>query len=265
MSIKMRLIHLMNIRRLMRIRNIVCVIFPICIHAESSWYDQKLEGWYYFEERSADQPQHSQTLSPKEAATLVAREQEYLKELRSLALIDPTRENVESYMKRQKLWIDQSTQFAETWKEVLLSHPLLSASLENPTTTHGILAQKALSQATRKNLINTLSEDHFLLFFFNGDEVFSEKMGEVVALFKEINDWKVEVISLNGKGIPSFPQYKSNDHLKEICQVEATPSLYLVNPFTDTIYPVGAGILSVQQIEENIEYQINRHEAPSHE
>lgn len=81
--------------------------------ASLSWYDQKMEGWYYFEDA-----EQQQKISPEEAEEAMSAEREYLKELLSLAVLVPTKENVANYVREQRRWSEQSSLFANTWAEV---------------------------------------------------------------------------------------------------------------------------------------------------
>ncbi len=218
-----------------------------------SWYDQKLEGWYYFEDKSPSKQPSS--LSQEEAEEILETAKSKLNQLRSLALLVPTESNVENYLKEQKKWIDQSSLFATTWQKVLLSNPLLSDILTNPTSSFGIQERKSIEHQRRQSLLKKLAETHFLLFFFKGSDPFSLKAAEVVQLFASMNNWKVTAVSLDGEPIPSFSQYEIDKGMGAALGVKATPSMYVIDPAGPTAVPVGAGLISVSQLEENIENQ----------
>ncbi|MBI3211729.1 MAG: conjugal transfer protein TraF [Simkania negevensis] len=233
----------------------------------TSWYDQKLEGWYYFEDFS-NQPNREkkeQITSPEEAAEKIELEKQKLQKLLSLALLQPTEQNVENYMQAQQKWINQSAYFSLIWQKALLKNPLLGDFLENPTTTYGVLARKERDLKERQALLQNLSKEHFLLFFFQGKDFFSQKAAEAIKLFSSLNGFKVQAVSLDGEGIIEFPRFEKDHGISAQIGVKATPSLFVINPFTNQIAPVGAGLLSVQQIEENIESQFAEHHKDRHD
>ncbi len=227
------------------------------LQASDSWYDQKLEGWYYFEDK---EKQDAPAISPETAEAILEAEKLKLKRLLNLALVVPTPENVERYIREQKKWIDQSAHFADAWGKVLLEHPHLGDFLAQPTTTYGILAKRDLDLQNRKALLEKLSHRYFLVFFFKGKEVFSEKAAEVAHLFASVNQWKIKSVSLDGQGTKNMTDFEIDKGLSEKFSVQATPSLFIVDPVNNKAFPVGAGLLSVSEIEQNIEKQITGEE-----
>lgn len=234
----------------MQTNNLFLLVFIIPKIVFASWYDQKLEGWYYFEEKSSSE-QHS--LTPQEADEVIAHESGKLKQLLSLALVLPSPENVENYINAQRMWIQQSNKFAQTWGKTLLEHPELGDFLTTPTSSYGILAKRSHDLQYRKELIQKLSKDYFLLFFFKGRDLFSQKMAEAVHLFASVNGWKHKAVSLDGVGIPQLAEYEIDQGISRHFGIQVSPCLYIVNPSENLAFPVGAGLISVSEIEENIE------------
>ena len=227
----------------------------VVLYGETSWYDRKLEGWYYFEELEQGRDEGCLKPTLEEAEAILAVEQKNLRQLLSLALLDPSMENVEAYIRAQKRWIDQSAQFATTWGKVLLEKPFLGDFLHNPTTSYGILARRDFELQRRKELLQTLSKTHFLLFFFRGKEPFSGKAAEAAKLFASLNQWKIKAVSLDGVGAESIAEYELDRGISQYVSVPNTPSFYVVDPQENTMIPVGAGLVSVSDIEQNIELQ----------
>lgn len=237
-----------------RIMLISLKILFLCLspfQAFGSWYDQKLEGWYYFEDKESSEKKAS--LTPEEAEELISIEKRKLQQLLSLALIVPTPENVFNYIRAQKQTLDQSGAFAKTWGKVLLEHPQLGDFLETPTTSYGILAKKAFDSQRRSELLKKLSSNHFLIFFFKGQDPFAPKVAEVVQTFASTNGWKYKAVSLDGIGVPLLQNFEVDKGISQNFGVKISPSLYIVNPMDSQIYPVGAGLVSVSEIESNIE------------
>jgi conjugal transfer pilus assembly protein TraF len=224
------------------------------LSATSSWYDKKLEGWYYFEDLPHKNEEHP-SLSPEEADEVLRIEKRQLAQLLSLALLVPSPENVELYMRQQKKWLENSSRFAGEWGKIILNDPMLGEFFKNPTTSYGILAKKEIELKARKRLLQQLSKDHFLLFVFHGNDPFSERAAEVVKLFATVNQWKVKALSLDSQGLKEYPEFEIDKGISKAIGVRAAPSLFVVNPFENKVIPVGAGLVSVTDIEENIEIQ----------
>lgn len=230
------------------------LFFLPCIVSASSWYDQKLEGWYYFEDQSA--PRNEEKLTPEQADGLIVAETKRLKQLLSLALISPTTENVEQYVRAQRSVVQQSSTFSQTWGRVLLEHPELSEALTTPTSTYGILSKRAYELKQREDLLQKLSKNHFLIFFFKGKDLLAEKALEVAQLFASTNGWKFRAVSLDGTGFPHFNEFEIDKGISKGLGVKASPSFYIINPTDNQAYPVGAGLISVSELEANIVTQL---------
>jgi conjugal transfer pilus assembly protein TraF len=232
---------------------LLCTPCPLLL-ATASWYEGKLEGWYYFEDRESQEAKKAE-LSPEEADEIIHNEKRKLAQLLSLALLVPSPENVASYMREQKKWLDQSGRFAGEWEKIILDYPLLGEFFKNPTTSYGILAKKEIDLKKRKQLLHGLSKDHFLLFVFRGRDAFSQQAAEVVKLFASVNQWKVKALSLDGQGLKEYPEFEVDKGISQVIGVKAAPSLFVINPLENKVVPVGAGLVSVSDIEENIEIQ----------
>lgn len=220
----------------------------------SSWYDQKLEGWYYFEDLSP--PSSKERITPEQADELLVIESQKLKQLLSLALISPTPENVEQYIRAQRSWIKQSSTFAQIWGKILLEYPELGEFLTTPTSTYGILSKRAQDLKQREELLQKLSETHFLLFFFKGQDPLAAKALEVAQLFASTNSWQFKAVSLDGNGLSQLREFEIDKGISESLGVRASPSFYIINPTSNQAYPVGAGLISVSELESNIEMQL---------
>jgi len=235
-----------------RTKVLLLFLLPACVFG-SSWYDQKLQGWYYFQEK--EHAEEAPPERPEEAEERLAAESRYLHQLLSLAILTPTQENVETYIRAQKQWINQSNQFAQAWGKVLLHSPELSDLLATPTSSYGILAKRSLDLKNRKALLQTLSKDYFILLFFKGADPLSEKAAEVLLNFAEINGWKYKAVSLDGVGTPSLEEFEVDKGISKNLGASLAPSFFIVNPKEEKAYPVGAGLIAVSELEQNIETQ----------
>ncbi|MCB1115623.1 MAG: conjugal transfer protein TraF [Chlamydiia bacterium] len=242
-------------------------LWKFTLYGNDSWYDQKLEGWYYFEDQAKTSHEKEETKKPKtpeEAAQIAENEKQKLKALLALALIDPTEENVKNYIIRQQRWMEKSQAFSNRWKSVVLQNPLLGDILENPTSTYGIHARKERKIQNTKQLLKKLSEDHFLLFFFQGKDAFSQKASEMITLFQEENHWKIKAVSLDGEGLPNLPSYEIDQGISKIIGIKSAPSFFVVHPQDNRVHPVGAGLISLSELEENIYFALMQEPRPDH-
>lgn len=230
------------------------------LYSVDSWYEEKRRGWYYFEEKSQKSEQEEGAslgkLNPKEAQEKIEHDKEKAQELLYLALAQPSAENVRAFMKQQKYLIDQSAKFASTWKSVLLSNPEMSYHL--PQTDYASKLKQMKENFERKERLEEIKAEHFLIFFFSGKDLFSKEASEVTLRLAELGHWKIEAISIDGDGVEAFPNYKVDQGLAERLSVKDSPSLYLVHPKKNYVVPVAYGLLDYESIEKNIDFQIMR-------
>lgn len=221
----------------------------------STWYEQKLEGWYYFQDQESEEIEEKLP-SVEDAEEILEMGKMNLKKLLSLAILVPTNENVENYIQEQRRWVNQSSIFADTWGKVLLEKPFLGDFLLNPTTNYGLIAKREVDLSKKKALLQQASKTYFLLFFFRGKDPLSEKGAEVAHLFASLNEWKIKSISLDGIGINNAKDFAIDKGLSERLGVESSPSFFIIDPFENKAFPVGAGLISVTDLEQNIELQL---------
>jgi len=231
------------------------ILGVVSLWGESSWYDQKLEGWYYFEEAEAKQAEKPVSLD--EAEEVLEIEKHQLRKLLSLALLQPTQENVEQYITHQKRWLDQSALFSATWGKVLLEKPMLGDFLSNPTTNYGIHAKRELDMKKRQSFLQELSKTYFLVFFFRGKDPLSEKAAEMAEIFSRVHGWNLRAVSLDGLKTKGLEVVEIDKGMSLKLGVEAVPAFFVVNPFEETAIPVGAGLISMSELEQNIEAQMS--------
>ncbi|MDN3505459.1 MAG: conjugal transfer protein TraF [Rhabdochlamydiaceae bacterium] len=217
---------------------------------QASWYDQKLEGWYYFEDPNKSSKHKEVTVD--EAEDIIEKEKRELKQLLALALVNPTGKNVANYMRYQKQVVDQSNRFAESWKIVLLDDPLLGDFLEQPTNSYAILLKRKLEEQKRKVFLTSSKDTHFILFFFDTNEPFSQKAWEVAQLFGSLHDWKIQPISVSGSNLIGMDAFEVDKGIGLKVGLKATPSFFVVDSRENRVVPVGAGLLTVSELEQNI-------------
>lgn len=104
---------------------------------------------------------------PKEdqSKTISALEKQ-LQDVLDQAIWQPTPHNVLRYMKVQKILMDKSEQFANTWMTVLISHPEFDPTVKNPTSYYGSLHVRASEEKKSAGQLKKTYEG--LCFVFGG-------------------------------------------------------------------------------------------------
>ena len=143
---------------------------------------------------------------------------QHLQELLSLALLMPTKENVQRFAAEQSRWVGQSALFAEKWEETA-----------------------------------TFPKTDFLLFCFRGQDPSSREGALVAKEFAKTHSWTLKALSLDGQGTDDLDTYEVDRGIGRHLGVETSPSFYVIDVATNQGIQVGEGTISVDELAHNIE------------
>ena len=91
-----------------------------------------------------------------------------------------------------------------------------------------------------------------LFFFFRGDCPYCHAFAPTLEAFQARHGIKVVAISVDGGGMPGFPDARRDNGIATTLKVSQVPAVYLAQPFTGKITPIGFGVLSETQLLERI-------------
>ncbi len=230
---------------------LVFIIKPIY----ASWHDRKSEGWAWYEKK-AFEPEPTPLESTETPSEILSKAKKDLDEKLAIALLNPTLENVESYMKLQQKWVEQSAQFATAWNRALLHYPDLDQTVvSRPVSQYGLQLHKAEQQKKKEKFIFHLASDQGLMFFYEGRSPTSVAFAQVVKEFSQKYGWETLAISVDGEIIVDFPNSKIDNGISQTMGINVFPSLVVINPRKNSVTPIAYGLVSMDKIEENIEVQ----------
>lgn len=237
-----------------------CLVVPNT-DIQGRWIDRKAEGWAWYEEHEKVEQEEPEPPKPeKKPKQIMTEYQEKLEESRCLAIIEPTSENVEAYMRMQRFWINQASTFSSSWQKVLLEKPDLDPTTsEFPISHYGRQIKKNMDLEERRALIGTISQGHGLFFFFDGS-IASEAFAKVVVKFSQRYNWEIIAVSVAGSSMKEFPGALPNNGVTEKFGATIFPSLFVLNPKNGGVYPIGYGMLSLDDLEKNMMLQFKKGE-----
>src|SRR3990167_9725207 len=102
--------------------------------ASASFFGKHAEGWHWYEDREAD-VRKQESEKEEQALTPTQQIEAQRKELETklhAAIVDPTRENLTSYLLAQRALMNRSESFANEWKRVVMTLPSLDETLIHP-------------------------------------------------------------------------------------------------------------------------------------
>lgn len=177
-----------------------------------------------------------------------------LQERLRVAYVNPTPENLESYIEYQNMVTTKAAVFTDVWKRTQWAKPELDYSVKHPISALG----KATSQATvnkykRENFESLKAEGYGVFFFYRSDCSYCHSMEAPMRIFQEQTGFEVLPISMDGVLLSEkFPGSVLDNGQSENLNVTHSPSIFLVNTKTKDIKPVASGWVSVEEIKNRV-------------
>jgi len=235
-----------------------------CKAATGYWCDHE-RGWHFYEDPELEAPatRKAETGATNPAAPKAAnkapelQEFEQLKkrveELRNIAYINPTEANVRRYMDLEAKVVRQASYFADVAQRVAWATPSLDMTLEGrPVNSRALEVFNQQELAARVRHIEAISKDHAIFFFFRSDCPYCHAFAPTLAAFEARYGIQVVAVSVDGAGLPDFPSFRVDNGISKTLDVTQVPAVFLAQPFTGKIVPLGFGVLSEGQLLERV-------------
>lgn len=244
----------------------------VSIEAKLFWHDHR-RGWHFYEDpepplpprqepppqdppRTAERtPAPKAKTSPARAPELVEFEriQKDLEEFRKIAIVNPTPANVRRYMQHEARVVRQASFFADLAQRVAWTHPDLDMTLEGrPVNAQAIPIYDQQLTLQRTRSIAALAKTHVIFFFYRSDCPYCHAFAPTLAAFEARHGLQVIPISLDGGSLPGFPEYRLDNGISRALQVRQVPAVFLAEPRSQTITPIGFGVLSEAELAQRI-------------
>jgi conjugal transfer pilus assembly protein TraF len=195
------------------------------------------------------------TAQPPRAPELLEFErlQKTLEEYRHIAIMRPTEANVRRYMVLESRVVAQASTFADVAQRVAWSTPELDPTLQGrPVNAKALEVFEQQQMTDRSQSIAALGRDHVLFFFFRGDCPYCHAFAPTLETFQARHGIRVVAVSVDGGTMPGFPEARRDNGIATTLKVSQVPAVYLAQPFTGKITPIGFGVLSEAQLLERI-------------
>ena len=232
---------------------------------DSYWRDRE-RGWFWYDdplpervEGPTPKPKAAPTVSApapsKKPSELVEFEalQKRVEDLRNIAIINPSEQNIRNYLNIQSFVIEKASTFADVAQRVIWATPEL-----DPTVTGRPVNAKALEvfdreqAGARTNTVAQLSQTHALFFFFRSDCPYCHQFAPLLKDFEAKFGLHIVPISVDGGGLPEFRNPRVDNGIARTLDVRQVPALFLAEPRGGRITPIGYGVLSESELLERI-------------
>lgn len=235
----------------------------VTVDAEAFFGDHS-RGWHWYEtlplppeEANAEEEDSQKRDTPSPAPQKSPREivkayREELENRLNAAWLSPTPANLRSYQEMQKDMLDRSNDFSTSWIQNVFQNPDLDHTLVSPVNQQGRHLQIDLEKQRMASIIQNLSQNYGLFFFFSSDCPYCHQFAPIVKRFAQTYGWDVIAISVDGGSIAEFPNAEPDNGLFQTWDIKALPSLYAVNPQTQEAIPIAHGLTSMDEMENRI-------------
>jgi conjugal transfer pilus assembly protein TraF len=228
------------------------------------WAD-RWRGWHFYEEPPVEKVP-LEPLPPSVAAPPAAppipevpelAEFEHLKktleDVRNIAIMRPSEANVRRYMEMEASVVARASYFADVAQRVAWSTPALDPTLQGrPVNAKALQVFERRQLDERAASVAALGKDHVLFFFYRSDCPYCHAFAPTLASFQSRHGIQIVAVSLDGGPMPGFPGARPDNGIATALKVEQVPAVFLAQPFSRKIMPIGFGVLSESQLLERI-------------
>jgi conjugal transfer pilus assembly protein TraF len=227
------------------------------------WADRE-RGWFWYQlpppERRTPRPPPSPALAraaPARPAELIEFDdlQKRVEDLRNIAIIRPTERNIRNYLAIQAQVIDKASLFADVAQRVIWANPEFDYAVTGrPINAKALEVFDREALNAREATALALARDHAMFFFFRSDCPYCHQFGPYLKAFETKFGLTVVPISVDGGPLlPAFPNPKIDNGIARTLDVREVPALFLVEPGSGKIVPIGYGVLSESELLERLQ------------
>lgn len=226
----------------------------------------RARGWFWYEDPppppaetplAETPPPAAQAVDPdpNSDAAMIARMEAFqnqVKAARARAFLEPTSENVHNMAALQTSFVQRASDVADVWQRTIWANPEFDFTLERPVNPLGLAAYEAERKQTRTDTLERLAAEHVFYFFFKSDCPYCHAFSPTLQAFSIASGISVFPVSLDAGGLPEFPQPALDNGMSATLGVTTVPALFLANPRTGVIMPVGYGVLNEMDLAQRI-------------
>lgn len=234
-------------------------------HAAGAQADVR-RGWHFYDDPAVHEPQ-KEVVTPAPVAlpkptgpqpppeVKALRDlQIQLEQLKAVAVMHPTVANVRRYMELESKVLRNASLFADLSQKVAWANPDLDPTTQGrPVNAQALEVFEQVQMQERSSALANIGSDHILMFFFRGDCPYCHAYGPVLRAFSTKYRIQVLPVSLDGGAVPGFTNARTDNGTAATLNVKQVPALFLAQPITGKIMPVGFGVLSEGQLVERID------------
>lgn len=217
--------------------------------------ERRLGQWFYCERPKAApaKPKAAPAPTPQSASERMKAIAAQLDELKARAILEPTEENVISYVRFQREQLDRASTFSDTWQRALWQNPDIDYTLQRPVSTVAKRAWTDNRTADRDRVLTNLGQRYGMFYFFAQSCAACEVFSPILRSVADSHRINVMAVSTDGGPSRQFPNYVVDSGQRKRMGVPlATPALVLFDTATRKTVPIGFGVMSADEIMDRI-------------
>ena len=231
------------------------------VTAPQNYFEDRERGWFWYEDplpepekkkakkTSQSVSSSASMLSPRE---ILKKQGENWEDAMATAILYPSQENYRRYMALTNQIQQQSQDFATGFKRALWVTPEYDYTLINPTTPQAIAARNEEKFIANADELHSSAKKYGLLFFLRSDCPYCHRFAPVLKKFADHYGFEVIPVSVDGGGLPEYPNPRKNHTLGRKLNISVVPALFLLNPETNAVATVGYGYSGWTELTEKV-------------
>jgi conjugal transfer pilus assembly protein TraF len=182
-----------------------------------------------------------------------------LKRREDVAIMNPTPQNIRSYLEMNAYMQTKASNFADSWRRVVWQNPDLDYSQRRPVNNS---ANKTFLNERDKRVeqhLKALAIEHGILFFYRSDCPYCHAVAPVLQNLASKYGFDVLAVATDGQALPGWPsQFRTNDGQFETLLQQhnlkdaVVPAIFIANKTTGETAPIGMGVLANTELIERI-------------
>jgi conjugal transfer pilus assembly protein TraF len=225
----------------------------------SPWEDPDRGYWWY-------PPDKLPSAREKEKAPEKPRALEEIRAMEELrveverrhseAIMNPTEENVLSFLEAQNFAMNKAAIFADVGRRITWQHPEVDYTARAPVANFARSSFDRRKTEAQEQHFRKLTETHAILYFARSDCPMCADEAPVLKGLSLDTGMQVLAVSLDGKPMYMFPDAKPDNGISMTVSggqgIKALPALYLIDRESQRVIPLASGAIAAGELKERI-------------
>ena len=215
-------------------------------------------GWHFYcdriEEETGDEAPATKAPQAPSATERVLSMRRTLEEARARAVLEPTQENVKSYLRLQQEALQSAANFSDAFRRAVWANPALDYTLRRPV---GALAKRLWSKerrAEREDVLARLGKRYGLIYLGSEECPGCRVFGPLLRAFALRHGIEVLAVSMTGGALEGWPDAVPDAGRAARLGIRAPvlPAVVLYDVRSKRAIPVSFGVVAEDQLAERI-------------